>query len=124
MPAGLLEGDDAKDVAAYVASVAGVPGIEPPQFVASEFFTTNCGSCHTLKAAGTTATVGPVLDDALPGMAPDEVKQSIIDPNAKIAPGFNPNVMPSNFGDTLTPPQLNQLVAYLLQSAGASAKGG
>ncbi len=124
MPAGLLEGDDAKDVAAYVASVAGVPGIQPPQFVASEFFTTNCGSCHTLKAAGTTATVGPVLDDALPGMSPDEVKQSITDPNAKIAPGFNANVMPSNFGDSLTPQQLNQLVAYLLQSVGASAKGG
>jgi cbb3-type cytochrome c oxidase subunit III len=123
MPANLLEGDDAKDVAAYVASVAGVPGIKPPQFVASEFFATNCGSCHTLKAAGTTATVGPVLDDVLPGMSPDEVKQSIVDPNAKIAQGFNANVMPSNFGDTLTPQQLNQLVAYLLQSAGSAAGG-
>ncbi|MBS1889531.1 MAG: cytochrome c [Actinobacteria bacterium] len=26
-------------------------------------FTTNCGSCHTLKAAGTTGTVGPNLDE-------------------------------------------------------------
>lgn len=26
-------------------------------------FTDNCGTCHTLAAAGTTATVGPNLDD-------------------------------------------------------------
>lgn len=124
MPANLVEGDDASDVAAYVASVAGVPGIQPPQFVAPDFFATNCGSCHTLKAAGTTATVGPVLDDVLPGMSPDEVKQSIIDPNAKISAGFPANVMPSNFEASLSPAQLNQLVAYLLDSVGASAKGG
>ena len=30
MPADLVTGKDAEDVAAYVASVAGVPGIEPP----------------------------------------------------------------------------------------------
>ena len=28
------------------------PGIQPPRFVAPDFFATNCGSCHTLKAAG------------------------------------------------------------------------
>ena len=68
--ANLVEGDDAEDVAAYVASVAGVPGIEPPEFLAPEFFATNCGGCHTLSAAGTTGTVGPNLDDVLPGQAP------------------------------------------------------
>ena len=35
MPANLVEGEDAEDVAAYVASVAGVPGIEPPEFIAA-----------------------------------------------------------------------------------------
>jgi len=124
MPANLVEGQDAKDVAAYVASVAGVPGLKPPQFVAKEFFTTNCGSCHTLQDAGTTATVGPVLDDVLPGQSPAEVKQSIEDPSAKVTPGFPNGVMPNNFGETLTPQQLNQLVAYLLQVAGKSAGGG
>jgi cbb3-type cytochrome c oxidase subunit III len=122
MPADLYTGQDAKDVAAYVASVAGVPGIQPPQFVASQFFTTNCGSCHTLKAAGTTATVGPNLDDALPGMSAAEIKQSITDPGAKITPGFPAGVMPTNFGDNLTSSQLNQLVAYLMQSVGSAAK--
>jgi cytochrome c6 len=32
-------------------------------------FTTNCGSCHTLKAAGTSGEVGPNLDELKPSMA-------------------------------------------------------
>ena len=123
MPANLVEGEDLNDVAAYVASVAGVPGIQPPQFVAADFFATNCGGCHALKAAGTTAAVGPNLDQALAGQRPQQVSQSIVNPNAQIAPGFQPNVMPSNYGETLTPQQLNQLVAYLLQSLGGGGGG-
>ena len=118
MPAGLVEGEDAEAVAAYVASVAGVPGIEPPEFIAPEFFATNCGGCHTLSAAGTTGTIGPNLDDALPGQSPAQVSESITDPEAQIAAGFPGGVMPANYGDTLTPAQLQQLVRYLLQSAG------
>lgn len=34
-----------------------------------EVFTTNCGTCHTLKAAGTTGTVGPNLDELEPELA-------------------------------------------------------
>ena len=35
----------------------------------AEAFTQNCGSCHTLKAAGTQGTVGPNLDDMKPSSA-------------------------------------------------------
>lgn len=118
MPANLVTGDDAADVAAYVASVAGVEGIKPPVFIAPEFFATNCGACHTLQAAGTTGTIGPDLDDVLPGQSPQEVSESISDPSAKATPGFSPNVMPATFGEQLTPEQLRQLVNYLLQSVG------
>ena len=118
MPPKLVEGDEAEAVAAYVASVAGVPGIKPPEFIAPEFFATNCGGCHTLSAAGTTGTVGPNLDDVLPGQSEAEVSESITDPDAKPTPGFPSGVMPGNYGETLTPPQLRQLVQYLLQSAG------
>ncbi|MBN9495050.1 cytochrome c [bacterium] len=34
-----------------------------------EVFTANCGSCHTLQAAGTTGTVGPDLDELEPDLA-------------------------------------------------------
>ena len=123
MPADLVTGDDLNDVAAYVASVAGVPGIKPPVFAPPQFFATNCGGCHILAQAGTTGNVGPNLDDALQGMSATQISQSISDPNAVIAPGYQPNVMPQNFGQTLTPQQLQQLVAYLQQATGGGGGG-
>ena len=124
MPANLVTGDDLNDVASYVASVAGVPGIKPPVFAPPQFFATNCGGCHRLAQAGTTGTTGPDLDQALQGMSAAQISQSITDPNAVITPGFQPNVMPSNFGQTLTPQQLQQLVGYLQQSTGGGGGGG
>jgi cytochrome c6 len=35
----------------------------------AEVFASNCGSCHTLKAAGTTGEVGPNLDELEPDLA-------------------------------------------------------
>ncbi len=118
MPAELLTGQDAEDVAAYVGDVAGVPGIKPPPFTPQSAFATNCGSCHTLAAANTSGTTGPDLDKVLPGLKPSEVLQSITDPNAKITPGYPAGVMPQNFGQTFTPQQLKALVKYLLANAG------
>jgi mono/diheme cytochrome c family protein len=118
MPPKLVEGDELDDVAAYVASVAGVPGIKPPVFAPPAFFAANCGGCHTLSQAGTTGTTGPNLDTALKGMSAADISQSITDPNAKITPGYPSGVMPQNFGQTLTPPQLQALVAYLQQATG------
>jgi mono/diheme cytochrome c family protein len=122
MPADLVTGDDLNDVAAYVASVAGVPGIKPPVFTPPQFFATNCGGCHVLSQAGTTGTIGPDLDQALQGQSAAQISQSISDPNAQITPGFQPNVMPSTFGQTLTPEQLEQLAAYLQQSTGGGGQ--
>src|SRR3954470_11081098 len=106
MPTDLVTGQDASDVAAYVASVAGVPGIKAPVFAPPQFFATNCGGCHTLSQAGTTGTTGPTLAEAVKGMSVAQSSRSISDPNATITPGSPPNVMPSNFGQALTPPQL------------------
>ena len=35
----------------------------------AEVFTSNCGSCHTLAAAGTSGEVGPNLDELEPDLA-------------------------------------------------------
>ncbi len=115
MPANIVTGRDAEDVAAYVASVAGVPGIAPPPLgTAQEVFTEQCGSCHTLEAAGSAGTTGPVLDDVLPGQAAEEIMNSIQDPEADIASGFPAGVMPV-FDETRLPEaNLNALVQYLL----------
>ena len=72
-----------------------------------------CGSCHTLADAGTSGTTGPDLDKVLKGKSPAFIKQSITDPNAQIAPGYSPGIMPQNFGQSLKPAQLAALVKYL-----------
>ena len=86
------------------------------------FLTMGCGACHTLAAAGTTATIGPVLDD-LPNVAgsrvagvaaADYVEQSILAPDDFIVPGFAPGLMPKTFSARLTPDQIQRLVEYLL----------
>ena len=80
------------------------------------FSAQGCNSCHTFKAANATGTIGPDLDTALQGKDPAFVHESIVDPNKVIAPGYKPNIMPSTFGQTLTPTQINDLVAFLTQS--------
>jgi cytochrome c oxidase subunit 2 len=83
-------------------------------------FTQQCGSCHVLADAGTQGAVGPDLDKVLPGKNADFIHESIVNPNAEIAPGYQPDVMPGNFGDTLTDAQLSSLVEYLMKTAGKS----
>ena len=83
---------------------------------AQVFESAGCGSCHTLAAAGTSATVGPDLDGALKGKPKSFISESIVDPNKDIAKGFPPDVMPQNFGDTLSPEELKALVDYLADS--------
>jgi mono/diheme cytochrome c family protein len=80
------------------------------------FSAQGCASCHTFKPANATGTVGPDLDTALKGKDAAFVHESIVDPNKVIAPGYQPNIMPQNFGQTLTPTQINDLVAFLTQS--------
>jgi cytochrome c oxidase subunit II len=83
-------------------------------------FTQQCGSCHALADAGTTAETGPNLDNVLPGKDADFIRESIVNPDAEIAPGFQAGIMPPDFGQTLTSDQLDSLVEYLQQVAGRS----
>jgi len=77
------------------------------------FSAQGCASCHTFKPANATGTVGPDLDTALQGKDAAFIKESIDDPNKVIAPGYQPNIMPQNFQQTLTPTQIDDLVAFL-----------
>jgi len=122
MPAGLVEGQDLADVSSYVGSVAGVPGIKPPKLPPPELFAQQCGICHTLAAAGSTATTGPNLDDSLKGKDASFIMQSIVDPNAVIAQGFGPGIMPTTFSQTLTQDDISGLVDYLMTSVNGGAK--
>jgi mono/diheme cytochrome c family protein len=130
MPADVVTGQDLDDVAAYVGLYAGVPGAAPPQVPggpgAQVFANNGCGGCHTLGAAKSGGVTGPNLDEVLPGQSAAMVHESIVDPNAEIAKGYPPNVMPANFEQTLSPKELEDLVEYLLESTsgGKGSSGG
>jgi mono/diheme cytochrome c family protein len=136
MPPHVVEGQDLDDVAAYVAKYAGVPGAAPPKVPggpgAQVFANNGCGGCHTLAAAKSGGVTGPNLNEFL---APDDsaaaIEEMIVDPNAEIAKGYPPNVMPGTYGQTLSKKEIEQLVQYLIENtpagegkAGAKPKGG
>jgi cytochrome c oxidase subunit II len=86
---------------------------------AKTFFVDNgCDGCHTFKPAGSSGTVGPDLDNLREaaqkaGQPLEEfIRQSIVDPNAYVAPGYPKGVMPETFS-SLPKQQLDALVKYL-----------
>ena len=79
----------------------------------SIFASAGCGTCHALQDAGTNATVGPNLDEALSGQDTGFIQESIVDPDAEIADGFQPGLMPQTYDDQFDDQQLSDLVAYL-----------
>jgi mono/diheme cytochrome c family protein len=128
MPPDLVTGRDADDVAAYVASVAGVPGVGPPVAPGGPggqvFANNGCGACHVLAAAGSSGQTGPDLDEVIPGQDEDQVEEQIVNPDSQVTPGFEAGIMPSNYGDTISPEDLQLLVEFLVDSAGSDGNGG
>jgi cytochrome c oxidase subunit II len=83
------------------------------------FTSAGCGACHAFEPAGTDAQVGPALDD-LAGAAEsagqpldDFIRQSIVDPNERLAEGFQGDVMPNTYDKSLSAEQIDALVQYL-----------
>jgi cbb3-type cytochrome c oxidase subunit III len=116
MPANLVTGQDAEDVAAYVAAVAGT---KPAAAVAAPaggggaggsdgkaIFSSNCASCHTLAAAEATGKAGPNLDQ----LKPDEKRVQKQVTNGGTA-------MPA-FKGKLTDAQIAAVAKFVASSAG------
>jgi cytochrome c oxidase subunit 2 len=84
------------------------------------FNTAGCGACHTFAPAKSTGKVGPDLDDLAATAeqagkdVEDYVHESIVDPNAYVVSGYQPNVMPS-FESSLSSEQIDALVQYLVK---------
>jgi mono/diheme cytochrome c family protein len=89
-----------------------------------------CSSCHTLAAAGATGTIGPNLDARLRSDCASPASKrirgatlqqcimtAIIKPYAFIPTGYQPGVMPSNFGQTLSSTQIQALANFLASVA-------
>lgn len=69
-----------------------------------------CSTCHSLDGS---VIVGPSLKGIGGVLSADEIRESILDPEAVITEGFPAGTMPNVWGDELTDEQVNQLVAYL-----------
>jgi cbb3-type cytochrome c oxidase subunit III len=124
MTPNLVRGADADSVALYIAKCAGNPtcGVTaatnaPPTTTTGggnqtaapngkQIFASNCASCHTLKAAGATGTVGPNLDAAKP-------TESRVETQVTNGGG----VMPA-FKGTLTPAQIKAVAKFVSSNAG------
>jgi cytochrome c oxidase subunit 2 len=90
---------------------------------AQVFTSAGCGGCHAFEPAGTDAQIGPSLDDLAAaaeqaGKPLDEfVRESIVEPDAVVAEGYQPGVMPKTFGDSLSDEEIDALVTYLTGGA-------
>jgi cbb3-type cytochrome c oxidase subunit III len=121
---GPLREDQVRDVVAFIMNWAPGPGAGAPaaeEAVSDDpvvrgrvLFTqtANCAACHTVDGVST-GQVGPNLTHVYAEKGPDYIRQSILDPNAVIAEGFAPNIMPPNFSDLLTPEQIDDIIAFL-----------
>jgi cbb3-type cytochrome c oxidase subunit III len=111
MPPNLVKGEDAQDVAAYVAAVAGTgkEGAKAGGDVGTDgkkIFAANCASCHSLKAADANGTVGPNLDQLKPS-------QETVQHQVEVGGG----VMPA-FKGKLTDEQISAVSQFVAQNAG------
>jgi mono/diheme cytochrome c family protein len=127
MPPNLYRGQDAKDIAVYVAQCTGNPqcGVQaetsaPPASTTTGggkrasgapngrqiFETAGCSGCHTLKNAGSHGNVGPNLDQLKPPFA--IVKHQVTNGGG---------AMPA-FKGQLSPAQIDAVAKYVSSVAG------
>ena len=109
MPKNLVTGDDAQSVAAYVASVAGqATETKPTGNDGKAIFASQCVSCHTLKAANATGTVGPNLDQVKPS---ESVVKNQVENGGGVMPAFGKQKI-------LTAAQIDAVSKYVADNAG------
>jgi cbb3-type cytochrome c oxidase subunit III len=112
MKPNIVKGQDAEDVAAYVASVAGRRGptvAAPPATKSTKgdaIFKSNCATCHTLAAANAKGTIGPNLDKLTPPLG--VVKNQVI---------HGGGAMPA-FKGRLSDQQIQAVAKYVADNAG------
>jgi mono/diheme cytochrome c family protein len=142
MPAKLVTGQNAQDIAAYVAHVAAVPGVDTGALATAVSVTVpvtpaqgkaiftgigGCGGCHVLADAGTTGQTGPNLTARLASDCANPASQAkrgktltecittaILHPYLYLPAGYASGIMPNNFGQQLSQTQIRALVAYLV----------
>lgn len=75
-----------------------------------------CTACHTIL--GTESPVGPALTDVGKRLDVNQIRQSIIDPNAVAAEGYTTGMMPADFADRMMARELEMMVQFLADQKG------
>jgi mono/diheme cytochrome c family protein len=89
----------------------------PPEQLITELA---CIACHKFTEPG--PLVGPSLWDIGARQNEDYIRQSILDPNAMIAEGFPPNLMPQDLGQKMNGLEFEHLVHWLSEHKGAKSQ--
>ncbi len=135
---GPLREDQIRDIAAFIlnwrptalgeVTLAALPTPTPSPGEATDpvargrqvYQASGCGGCHTIEGLSTGAVgpnltrIGEVAATREPGKTAEQyLRESIVNPKAFIVEGYQP-VMPETFGQTLSPQQLDDLIAFLL----------
>jgi mono/diheme cytochrome c family protein len=84
------------------------PPFATPENAIAEFA---CGACHKLN--GEEGELGPDLTTIGSTRDKDYLRRAILDPNAEIAEGVEPELMPEDYGTQLYAVELEMLVDYL-----------
>jgi cbb3-type cytochrome c oxidase subunit III len=128
---GPLRNDQIDDVVSYImnwqetapelgdpnAPPTPVPGDTPEERGQNLFTGMGCVGCHLINGQG--GGVGPDLTNVYSNKGGDYIHESIVQPNAAIAEGFQPNLMPQNFGQRMSEENINDIIAYLKSVSGS-----
>lgn len=90
-----------------VAQVDEAPA-STPEAVVEKY---GCGACHVI--AGQEGSLGPDLTKVGARLGKDALRQSILEPDAVVAKGYEPGMMPGTYGEQLRASELELLVNYL-----------
>ncbi len=102
------------EASAAAGGTTGVAGTTAEEIVAGA----GCVACHQIDAVGAAGQIGPNLSQVGARLTPDQIRQSILTPDAVIAADCptepcTPGVMPKDFGTRLSAMQLETLVVFL-----------
>jgi mono/diheme cytochrome c family protein len=103
-------GDDTPSGRTPAAIAAGKPNPLGGRLVFAQM---GCGSCHTLRAAGSKGPIGPSLDDALPRHTRESVQAKIVNPGSG-------SIMPQDFAQRMSFADLQALIDFLLAARGSA----
>lgn len=75
-----------------------------------------CASCHIIGEGD--ADIGPNLNAVGSRLSVAEIRESILDPNAVIAKGFDSDFMPDDFSEQMKVKELDMIVEFLAKQGG------